>query len=144
MYDTDQSDEGISNTDRILKVNNKKLDTIQKIQVPYTINTQLIPINMDDKQVSTIFSTASEIQTNGTGSVRIKIQCPTTPAPPPETDPTTNSLKTQMNGLTISNGNWDCPPSLKVTDCDDVDDEISAEKTTDENIKEVDECIASV
>lgn len=144
MYDTDQSDEGISNADRILKMNNKKLDGIQKIQVPYTINTQLIPVNMDDKQVSTIFSTASEIQTNGTGSVRIKIQCPATPIDQ-TMEATTNSLKNQMNGLKITNGNWECPPpSLTVTDCDEEEEQKISETPTDENIKQVDECIASV
>lgn len=121
MCDTDQSDDGISSQDRFLKLYNKKLDTVQKIQVPYAINSQLIPINMEEKQVSTFTSGNSEIETNETGSVRIKIQCPSP-------DAETNLLKTQLNALTISNvsngnngnnGSWSTP-SLHVTDCEDL------------------------
>ncbi|KAL0281424.1 UNVERIFIED_CONTAM: hypothetical protein PYX00_002415 [Menopon gallinae] len=81
MYDyLDQSDEEFGSPQL-----NGESDDYGAVDVPYTVNAQIIPVNMDAT------GTPASIQKNGSGSVQIQIKCPG-----PDPDP-----------IVLGNGPWD-------------------------------------
>lgn len=77
MYDyPDRSDD---------EIGPRQLDECDGPDVPYTVNAQIIPVNMDPT------GTPASIQKSGSGSVQIQIKCP------------------EPDAIAVGNGPWDHP-----------------------------------
>lgn len=110
-YDSDgMSDGGVPSLERLIKT----FEGVERIQLPYPGNPQIITVN-SGVSLSKIFGT--NIETNGNGSIRVKI-------PNAGMDESRN----------LFNGTWDSTtPKIKLTKCEEGN-----------RTPEIDNCIASV